>query len=80
MAIETQAPAQGNKKEVKPAEGYLNLKIADKHGNFHTVPCYIPLTSDKPILKALLAKAGTGETEVTLQGYINLVSDAEIEL
>ena len=77
MAIETQAPRSNAKKEYA---GYLNLKIKDKQGNFHSIPAFIGLENDKPIHRALLKKAEAGETEFEIVGYVNIKDDSEIDL
>jgi len=68
-----------NQSNKAKADGYLNLKIVDRNGNAHNIPCYIPLTKDKAIHKALMSKAGE---ELSIIGTVNLAAaeDMVIEL
>lgn len=83
MAITTNSNnASTSNKEKKEAEGYLNLKIKDAKGNYHNIPAYIPLTSEKAIHRALLNNCEEGAKEFEIVGYVNLAQkqDEEIEL
>lgn len=79
------SPAPVNSKP----EAYLNLKIQDSQGNFHNVRCYIPLTSDNNVQKAIMDhakrlaeyEAKTGEKQpIMLHGSVNFVKNDAVEI
>lgn len=91
MSIETQAPATQTRgrnqtgENQKDAEAWLNLAVTDAAGNPHNIRCFIPLTSDNAVHKALMVKAqamvDAGEAvAIPLVGSVNFVNNEEIVL
>ena len=87
MALETNLPVRGITTQQtvttnhKDAEGWLNLKIEDANGNEHNIRCFIPLTSENALHRALINKAknGTGDN-IALIGSVNLATDHSVEI
>lgn len=67
----------GNKKK---ADGYLNLKLKDRHGNYHNIQCYIPLDKQNAVHRALLNNAEDGSKEFDIVGHVNVAKDESIEI
>ena len=89
MSIETGATqtnssrGQGNGNQ-KDAEAWLNLRVVAADGTPHNIRCFIPLTSDNAVHKALMVKAQSGvdgaAVEIDLVATVNFVNNEEIVL
>lgn len=71
-----------SKNDKKKCDGYLNLKLTDKHGTVYSIPAYIPLDAENAVHRALLKYCEDGAREFNIIGYVNKAQDQskEIEL
>lgn len=85
MAYERQAPAQTSNRQPK-ADAFINVVIADSHGNEHRLRRGIPLELTNLLERSIINKALADPSyKITLHGVVHVVPDvtedtADIEL
>lgn len=67
-------------KDKKKFDGYLNLKLKDKHGNMHNISCFIGLNSEDAVHRALLNSCEDGAREFEIIGHVNKAKDNSVEI
>lgn len=80
MSIDTDIDFKRTSKRprVEP-EAYLNLTVRDARGAPLSIKCYIPLTSDNNVHKAIMEKARTNK-EIPIIGNVKFEQTEEIVL